>query len=120
MAVGLVLALGGALWLVLRVPAPESAAPVTPADIVYAPTVAPTEAVGASSTIVTPEGDYATQVAGEQATIIARATASPFPTAGPAAVQTGQPSIASARRGGLSLQVRLAKNSYRSGEAGWA
>jgi hypothetical protein len=132
-AVGLVLSLAAALWLALRIwPVPNQAAGCVPppaigpaAGLTYAPTAAPAtaapiEAAQATSTAATPEGDYATQAAGEQATIIARATDEPFPTAAPAVVQSGQPSIATARRGGLSLEVRLPKDAYLDGEAGQA
>ncbi len=84
------------------------------------PTEAPTAIPAVTSTPVTPPPAYATQEAALQATIVARATASPFPTAGPATVQTGQPASASTQRDGLSFQVRLPKNTYLAGEGGQA
>jgi hypothetical protein len=88
------------------------------------PTEAPPETSLPTSTIVTPPSAYATQTcpersrrdAARQATIAARATASPFPTAGPSTVQLGEPSVATARRDGLSLEVRLPKDTYLAGE----
>ena len=117
-ALMLIAAIAAAWWLVLRAAAPVPAAPTAPVN--YAPTVAPTEAAMATAERVTPPSFYATQHASEQATSFTRATAEPFPTAGPAAIQTGQPSNASASRGGLTLQVRLPKDTYSSGEAGQA
>lgn len=61
----------------------------------------PTEAPAAISPPVTPPPAYLTREAARQATIVARATASPFPTAGPAAVRTGQPASATTQRDGL-------------------
>jgi hypothetical protein len=55
-----------------------------------------------------------------QATVVARATASPFPTAGPISLRRGQPAIASVQRGGLTFQVRLPKDAFWAGEAGRA
>jgi hypothetical protein len=117
-ALVLIAAIAVAWWLVLRAAAPLPAAPTTPVN--YAPTVAPTEAAMATAEPVTPAAFYATQQAGVQATSFARATAEPFPTAGPAEIQTGQPSSASASRGGLTLRVHLPKDTYFSGEAGQA
>jgi len=79
-----------------------------------------TEAPAATSTPATPPPAYATREAARQATIVARATASPFPTAGLAAVQTGQPASATTWRDGLSFQVRLPKDTYLAGEGGQA
>jgi hypothetical protein len=73
-----------------------------------------------TSTPVTPAGTYATQEAAQQATIVARATASPFPTAGPATVRAGQPSIATTQRDGLSFELHLPKDTYLAGEGGQA
>jgi hypothetical protein len=80
----------------------------------------PTEAPAATSTPATPPPAYATQEAARQATIVARATASPFPTAGSATIRTGQPASATTQRDGLSLQVRLPKDTYLAGEGGQA
>lgn len=117
----LLLALAAGLWLALRAAAPGTLAPTPTAPVTYAPTVEPTAGTPVDTeSAVTPEGFYATQQAGEQATSVARATAQPFPTAGPAAIQTGQPASASTSRGRLNLTVRLPKDTYLSGEAGWA
>jgi hypothetical protein len=74
----------------------------------------------ATSTAAVPEGFYATQQADSQATIVARATAFPFPTALPGIVVQGQPARALGRRDGLSLEVRLSKDAYLAGEGGLA
>jgi len=84
------------------------------------PTEAPTAIPAVTSTPVTPPPAYTTQEAASQATIVARATASPFPTAGPATIQTDQQVSATTRRDGLSFQVRLAKDTYLAGEGGQA
>ena len=85
----------------------------TPAPPTGVPNLVPTGTV-------TPASAYATQEAARQATVITRATASPFPTAGPATVWTGQPSIATTQRDGLSFQLRLPKDTYLAGEGGQA
>jgi hypothetical protein len=74
----------------------------------------------ATSTAALPEGPYATRQAGIQATIEARATASPFSTALPATAVQGQPASAQEQRDGLVLEVRLPKDSYLAGEGGLA
>ena len=84
------------------------------------PTEAPTAIPAVTSTPVTPPPAYATQEAASQATIAARATASPFPTAGPATIQTDQQVSATTRRNGLAFQVRLPKDTYLAGEGGQA
>ncbi len=84
------------------------------------PTEVPPESPLPTSTIVTPPAAYATQDAARQTAIVTRATASPFPTAGPPTVQTGQPSVVTVRRAGLSLEVRLPKSVYLAGEGGQA
>ncbi len=96
--------------------------PVTPTPVAgpAATAPSPTSVPVATSTPVTPLPAYATQEAAQQATIVARATVSPFPTAGLATVQTGQPAIATNRRDGLSFQVRLTKDNYLAGEGGQA
>jgi len=63
---------------------------------------------------------YATQQANYQATIEARATASPFPTARPATLVQGEPSSARGQREGLILEVHLPKDTYIAGEGGLA
>jgi hypothetical protein len=92
----------------------------TPTPI-YEPTIIPpTEAPAATSTIVTPDPFYATQQAAQQATIVARATASPFPTAEPPLIQSGQPASAIVYRDGVSIEVRLPNDTYLAGEGGRA
>jgi hypothetical protein len=102
----------GAFAIVVTLFAAACGATVSPATQTPAP--------GATSTAVTPQGPYATQLAGEEATVSSRATASPFPSAAPAVVATGQPSTSTVHRGGLTLQVRLPKNTYLLDEAGRA
>jgi hypothetical protein len=86
------------------------------------PTEAPTATTNplATATPAVPEGFYATQQADTQATMFARATASPFPTALPGAVVQGQPASAIRQREGLQLSVRLPKDTYLAGEGGQA
>jgi len=98
-------------------PASPAGGPTPPPPLTEASTLAPPPG---TSTPVTPSSFYATQEAARQATIVARATASPFPTAGPATVQTGQPTSATTQRDGLSFQVRLPKDTYLDGEGGQA
>ena len=98
-------------------PAPLTGVPTPPPPPTGAPTLTP---LPGTSMPVTPPSAYATQEAARQATIVARATASPFPTAGPATVRTGQPASATTRRDGLSFQVRLPKDTYLAGEGGQA
>lgn len=96
-------------------------APTVPAvSTSVPPTEAPTVTSLPTSTIVTPPSAYATQDAARQTAIAARATASPFPTAGPSTIQTGRPSKATARRNGLSLELWLTKDTYLAGEGGQA
>ncbi len=103
---------------------PTATSPVSPAGVPTPPPpptgVSTLIPLPGTSTPVTPPSAYATQEAARQATIVARATASPFPTAGPATVRTGQPASATTRRDGLSFQVRLAKDTYLAGEGGQA
>ena len=101
-----------------------SPAPPTPAP---APTVMLPGGAFATATPVTPAPFYATQYAAEQATMsashataVARATDVPFPTAGPIAIQPGQPASALAQRGSLSIELRLPKDTYLAGERGRA
>jgi len=96
---------------------PTLTADPTPTPPTEAPTLAPPPT---TSTPATPPSFYATQEAARQATIVARATTSPFPTAEPAAVRTGRPATAVARRDGLSFLVRLPKDDYLAGEGGQA
>ena len=99
-------------------------APPTPAP---PPTIVLPDGSFATATPVTPDPVYATQEAAVQATItaaqatsIARATISPFPTAGPVTLQIGRPAIAATQRDGLSFEVRLPKDTYLAGEGGLA
>lgn len=86
----------------------------------YAPTAplppAPTLTALAALTVI----PVPTQIPGLQATHIARATSSPIPTSETGALQTGPPLVASARRAGISLELRLAGDSYLAGENGRA
>src|SRR5574341_2591379 len=86
------------------------------------PTEAPlaTAIPQATMTAAMPEGFYATRQASSQATIEARATVSPFPTALPMTVVQGWPSSALGQRDGLELKVWLSKDSYLAGEGGLA
>ncbi|MDQ5824603.1 MAG: hypothetical protein M3441_10400 [Chloroflexota bacterium] len=64
-----------------------------------------------------------TGVPGLQATHVARATVSPFPTSEVDDVQAGSPGsplVAAARRAGLSLEMRLLGDEYLAGENGRA
>lgn len=113
-------------------PATATAAPTEPPLAPPSPappaTVMLPDGSFATATPVTPDPDYATQEAAYQATInasratlIARATASPFPTAGPSTVQIERdPASAVTERGGLSLEMSLPKLSYLAGESGLA
>lgn len=58
--------------------------------------------------------------ADKQATIQARATASPFPTASTVLVQRGSPAIVTAQRDGLTMRVELAQDNFLAGEGGRA
>ncbi len=86
------------------------------------PTEAPTATTNpeATATAAALEGYYATLQAQTQTAIEARATASPFPTALPAKVIQGWPAVATGQRDGLTLTVRLPKDSYWAGEGGLA
>ncbi len=101
-----------------RVPSPTAAPP---------PTITLPDGRAVTATPVTPSPASATEEAAFQATataslatVVARATASPFPTAGPVTLQRGQPALATVRRGGLTFQVRLPKDTFWAGEAGRA
>lgn len=96
--------------------APPAPTPTPPAP----PTGVPTPVPAGTATPVTPASAYATQEAASRATMVARATSFPFPTAGPAAVQPGQPASANTRRDGLSLRACLPKDTYLAGESGQA
>lgn len=99
---------------------PTYTPPMPPTYTPAPPTGVPSLVSAGTSTPVTPAAAYATQEAARQATVVARATAFPFPTAGPATVQTGQPSIATTWRDGLSFQLHLPKDTYLAGEGGQA
>ncbi len=83
------------------------------------PTPAPTEPADATATMAVPQGDI-TQQSLDQAAITAHATASPIPTAAPASLISGQPAVARVQRDGLSLELRLPKDTYLTGEGGLA
>ena len=78
----LIVALAAAMWLVLRASAPPNAAPAAPVPLTFAPTVVPPGApAGApvpTAAGTTPESFYATQGAGQQATIATTALGTPF------------------------------------------
>jgi hypothetical protein len=57
-----------------------------------------------------------TEVPGLQETMVARATVSPFPTAGPSSGRSGSPAIVADTRGGLSIELRLIGDNYVVGE----
>ncbi len=134
-AVGLALAMAAALWLALRTwPAATATActfgrPAPPGAITFAPTAAPpTEAPAATASaaptevLTTADIDFATQYAAAATAVIVRATQSPFATAQPVVARSvaGQPGLLVARRGGLTLQVRLPTDAYLNGEAAQA
>lgn len=109
--------------------APQSGAsgstPVLPT--IPRPTVAPTLtlAPGVTETPVTPDPASATESAAvgatltaRDATVAARATTSPFPTA--PASETEGPTRVTARRDGLSFELALPKDTYAAGEGGQA
>ena len=100
------------LCILLVVGCSSAPAPSTPT-----PTL---QLLPATVTAAALEGFYATQQANDQATIVARATASPFPTALPVTLVQGQPSEARGQREGLILEVDLPKDSYIAGEGGLA
>ncbi len=97
---------------------PDTSTAVPPAPTADLPP-APTLTAFAALTVI----PVPTDIPGLQATHIARATASPFPTAEVEPVRTAQPSgavVESAYRAGLSLELRLAGDSYLVGENGRA
>lgn len=94
-----------------------SACQSAPAASIPTPTL---QLLPATVTAAALEGFYATQQANYQATIEARATASPFPTARSMTLVQGQPSEARGQREGLILEVHLPKDSYIAGEGGLA
>lgn len=106
------------LVVLLSASTPETSGPVpTPTGL---PTLPPSEAATrtavASMTVV----PVPTEIPGIQATLVAHATASPYPTSAVPTVQTGQPSIATVRRGDLTIELRLDDNRYLAGENGQA
>lgn len=92
-------------------PAPEPTASLAPTPFVAAE---PTAAVAPGTPVPTEVGMPPAPG------IVVPATASPFPTAGPATWEPGPPVRAEAHRGGLSLDVRMAKADYLAGEGGQA
>lgn len=95
----------------VRIEPPQPTAPPAPV---------PTEAPAATASLAEPEGFYATQQASRETEIAAHATSSPFPSAPPVRLQPGRPASALSQRGGLSLQVKLPKDEFVSGEGGLA
>lgn len=61
-----------------------------------------------------------TEIPGLPATHVARATASPFPTSLPAVAQVGPPSVATSSRDAISIELRMAGDTYMAGENGRA
>lgn len=57
-----------------------------------------------------------TTYADAEATMRARATASPFPTAPPAQIQNGKPAVVTAQRGGLTMRVEIPQDTLLAGE----
>jgi hypothetical protein len=88
--------------------------------IVYAPTVAPP--TPAPTFNATPDPRTPTMISPDiwEATVSARATTSPFPTAGAVEVKPGAPASVTARRAWLSIRVELPKDNYLAGEGGRA
>lgn len=82
--------------------------------IVYAPTMLPPT----PAPTVTPDPRTPTMMPSDlaRATIAARATASPFPTADAVTITRGQPVRAIARRDGLAFSIDLPKDNYLAGE----
>jgi hypothetical protein len=88
--------------------------------IVYAPTAhAPTSAPAFDTT---PDLRTPTMIPPDlgQATIAARATASPFPTANAVAIIPREPAHAIAQRDGLSFNLEVPKDNYLAGEGAQA
>jgi hypothetical protein len=100
-------------------PAPPTAAPLPTIMLPDGRAVTATPAT-LSPASATEEAALQATATSSQATIVARATASPFPTAGPVTLQRGQPASASVQRGRLTFQVRLPKDTFWAGEAGRA
>jgi len=73
-------------------------------------------AMAAAGTVFPP----VTPIPGLAATAVARATAAPFPTAGPTTLQPGSPASATTRRGNLALELHLPGDAYLAGENGQA
>ncbi len=109
--------------------APQEGAPgFTPVlPTIPRPTVAPTPTLGhgVTETPVTPDPASATESAAvgatltaRDATVSARATTSPFPTA--VAIKTAGSTRVTARRDGLSFELALPKDTYAAAEGGQA
>jgi hypothetical protein len=129
----LIVALASGFWLALRTwPTSTATActfgrPAPPSALTFAPTVAPPTELPAATLAAAPtevmsaaDIAFATEYAAAVTQVVVRATQQPFATAQPVAVQPGQPALATARRAGLTLQVRLPKDTYLDGETGQA
>lgn len=108
-------------------PAPPTLAPAVPPSPAPPPTVMLPDGTFATATPAPINPIAATEFAAQQATRVssratefARAIQSPFPTAGPVVIHTGQPASASVQRGGLTFELRLPKDIYLAGEGGLA
>jgi len=95
----------------------EVAPPPIQTGIVYWPTSSPPTLTASASMTVIPAP---TEVTGLQETIVAQATASPYPTAQQPVIQQGEPYVVSVRRGVLYYELRLAGDNYLAGENGQA
>lgn len=98
-------------------------APPIQTGVVYGPTPSPrppdsppTLTASASMTVI----PVPTEVPGLEETIVAQATASPYPTAQQPIIQQGEPYVVSVRRGNLYYELSLAGDSYLAGENGQA
>ncbi len=86
----------------------------------YAPTAAPPATMPSPTETLNPRTPTLLPQELREATMTARATASPFPTARVVTVKSGAPASATAQRDGLSFAVELPKDSFLEGENGRA
>jgi hypothetical protein len=89
-------------------------------SIQYAPTAAPPDTMPPPTQTHDPRTPTLLPQELREATMTARATASPFPTARVVTVKSGAPASATAQRDGLSFAVELPKDSFLEGENGRA
>ncbi len=88
--------------------------------IVYAPTIAPPSITPGPSPTLDPRTPTMVPPDAAQATIAARATASPFPTPRIETRLSGYPAAAGVERDGLRLVVDLSRNTFLAGEGAQA